>query len=53
MIIDRLVKKIYSPIMNISYIKNQLMLNFFFLREFQLMRSTSDDSSLLSDQDIN
>ena len=52
MIIDRLVKKIYSPIMNISYIKNQLMLNFF-LREFQLMTSVSNDSSLLSDQDIN
>ena len=52
MIIDRLVKKIYSPIMNISYIKNQLLLNFF-LREFQLMTSVSNDRSLLSDQDIN
>ena len=27
--------------------------NFFFLKEFQLMTSTPDDSALLSNQDIN
>ena len=44
--------KIQTILQNILQIVD-VMSDFFFLKEFQLMTSTPDNSSLLSDQDTN